>query len=178
MHKMEQAKIDLWVIDAKLKDEKAFEQLFKHFQPAVLRYAYKMKPDQQLAQEATQNSWIKIAKTISRLNDHRAFKSWLFQSVHWQMLDLIRKQKFDKQCVSIDEVDELPNTKKVTEHENTDIVFKALSSLEDIDKQAIHLFYLEEMSVQEISIVLSIPQGTVKSRLNRARNSLKKKVGC
>ena len=94
------------------------------------------------------------------------------------MLDLIRKQKFDKQCVSIDEVDELPNTEKVTEHENTDIVFKALSSLEDIDKQAIHLFYLEEMSVQEISIVLSIPQGTVKSRLNRARNSLKKKVGC
>lgn len=51
----------------------------------------------------------------------------------------------------------------------------ALSRLPNIEKQIIHLFYLDEMKIAEISIVLEIPTGTVKSRLNRARQMLKQK---
>lgn len=170
---MEQAQIDLLVIDAKLGNENAFEQLFHHFQQGLLRYAYKISSDAQVAQEATQNSWIKVTKNLSKLKDPRAFKSWLFQLTHWQVLDLIRKQKIHHKCVDIEDVDELeaPQVKA----ENSELYFQ-LSQLESIDKQAIHLFYLEEMSLQEISIVLSIPIGTVKSRLNRARKALKNKL--
>ena len=173
---MEQAKIDLWVMDAKRGDEKSFEQLFKYYQPSVLRYAYKMKSEQQMAQEATQNSWLKIAKTLPRLKDHRAFKSWLFQSVHWQMLDLIRKQQKDKQSVNLDDIEELPSDDIAFEYQEENAIYSHISQLEPIDKQAIHLFYLEEMSLQEISIVLTVPIGTIKSRLNRARNILKQKL--
>lgn len=170
---MEQAQIDLLVIDAKLGDEHAFEQLFHYFQQGLLRYAYKVSTDSQVAQEAVQNSWIKVTKNLSKLKDPRAFKSWLFQLTHWQVLDLIRKQNIHNKCVNIDDVNELEAPKVKTE--NGELHFQ-LSQLENIDKQAIHLFYLEEMSLQEISIVLSIPIGTVKSRLNRARKILKNKL--
>jgi RNA polymerase sigma-70 factor (ECF subfamily) len=170
---MEQAQIDLLVIDAKLGKDIAFEQLFNYFQQGLLRYAYKVSSDPQIAQEATQNSWIKVTKNLAKLKDPRAFKSWLFQLTHWQVLDLLRKQKIHDQYIDIEEVDELSSAAPV--NENSELYFQ-LSQLENIDKQAIHLFYLEEMSLQEISIVLSIPIGTVKSRLNRARNTLKNKL--
>lgn len=170
---MEQAQIDLLVIDAKLGKDIAFEQLFNYFQQGLLRYAYKVSSDPQIAQEATQNSWIKVTTNLTKLKDPRAFKSWLFQLTHWQVLDLLRKQKIHEQCIDIEEVDEL--TSSAPANENSELYFH-ISQLENIDKQAIHLFYLEEMSLQEISIVLSIPIGTVKSRLNRARNALKNKL--
>lgn len=173
-----QAEIDLWVIDAKLGDEKSFEQLFKHFQQGLLRYAYKIYPDPQMAQEAAQRSWIKIAKNVNRLNDHHAFKSWLFQTLHWQMLDLLRKQKNAPVSLDMEVLDSLPaqTTKSSQVNSQHSELHFHISQLADIDKQAIHLFYLEELSLQEIHIVLNIPIGTIKSRLNRARHVLKNKL--
>jgi len=170
---MNQAQIDLLVLEAQMGDEKAFEKLFKHFQQSSLRYAYKVVADPQIAQEATQNSWIKIAKNLTSLKDPRAFKSWLFRSVRWQVLDLIRKQQSQGTRVSIDEIDELiaPNTES-----KDSVLGDFIEQLGDIDKQMIHLFYLDDLSLIEISNVLSIPVGTVKSRLNKARKGLKQKL--
>jgi RNA polymerase sigma-70 factor (ECF subfamily) len=49
--------------------------------------------------------------------------------------------------------------------------------LPEVERQAIYLFYLEEMSIKELAKVFDVPTGTVKSRLNRARTRLKKLVG-
>ncbi|MGJ8693446.1 MAG: RNA polymerase sigma factor [Thalassotalea sp.] len=171
---MEQAKIDLLVIEAQLGDDKAFEHLFKLFKQSVLHYAYKVSADTQIAQDASQNSWIKVAKNLKSLKDPRAFKSWLFQLTHWQILDLLRKQKKEQNCINLDEA--LEDKTFVFEPPETDQhgeLYFYINQLENIDKQAIHLFYLEQMSLQEISIVLAVPVGTIKSRLNRARNHLK-----
>lgn len=171
---MNQAQIDFLVINAKMGDDKAFEQLFSLFQQSAVRYAFKILNDAQLAQEAAQNSWIKVAKNVAKLNDPRAFKSWLFQLIRWQSLDLLRKQKQLKESVSLEDIDEPATSHTFVQQQSELGAF--IEQLEDIDKQAIHLFYLEEMSILEISNVLSVPVGTVKSRLNRARKTLKSKL--
>lgn len=51
----------------------------------------------------------------------------------------------------------------------------AIDKLPKVEKEIIHLFYLDEMKVAEVAIILGIPTGTVKSRLNRARALLKQK---
>jgi len=170
---MELAQIELLVIDAKQGDKTAFTQLCQHFHPSLLRYSYKLCQDVQLSHDAVQNSWIKITKSIVKIEDPRAFRSWLYQSVRWQTIDLIRKHQRDKQRLSEIDVDELSTEE---DKNNNGPLLTHIAELSDIDKQAIHLFYLDEMSIEEISIVLEVPSGTVKSRLYRARQMLKNKL--
>ena len=169
---MEQAKVELLVMDAKQADEQAFTKLFKHFNPGLLRFAFKICKSEQLAHDAVQNAWIKITKSLKQLHDPRAFKSWAYQATRWQALDLIRRQVKE----NAHQVDEPIESLVQFESEADDVLLHYINQLPDIDKQTIHLFYLEQMSLQEVGVVLEIPIGTVKSRLNRARKLLKDKM--
>lgn len=170
---MEKAQIEILVIDAKQGDEKAFTALCQYFHPALLRFAYKLCSNETLAHDAVQNSWIKITKSLHQLQDPRAFRSWLYQAVRWQTVDLIRKNTKEINMLVDEGIDELVIETNENVNNNEDLSIH-LNKLPDIDKQAIHLFYLEEMSLEEIAIVLDKPIGTIKSRLNRARFTLKK----
>lgn len=171
---MENAQIDLLVIEAKLGDIQAFEQLCRYFHPKLVNFALKLSNNEQLANDAVQNAWLKMTKSIKKLNDPRAFKSWLYKSVRWQTLDLLRNKQHHEKWLEAQELDQIIATK----HDLTESgdLLKHIQQLSSIDQQAIHLFYLEQMTLQEISIVLSIPIGTIKSRLNRARNILRNKL--
>jgi len=194
---MEQAQIDLWVIEAKQGNKTAFSQLCRHFHPNLLRFAFKLCNNEQLAHDAVQNSWLKVTKSIHRIEDPRAFRSWMYQSVRWQTLDLLRKNQRVRDNEISDDIDSFSsinddinsgvnssiNTKKTnnlnrkkSEDLCSSTLLEHIASLSEIDKQAIHLFYLEQMSLQEISIILDVAIGTIKSRLNRARNMLKQKL--
>lgn len=170
---MEQAKIELLVIEMQLGNDSAFKEVFDYFQPLLLRFSYKTCRNEQMAKDAVQNSWLKISKSINKLNDPRTFKSWLYQMVRWQSLDLIKKAKKDP----IDFTDQELNSVDSDQNAETSPSLLALIDLlPDIDRQAIYLFYLEEMTLNEIAIILSTPIGTIKSRLNRARATLKVKI--
>lgn len=120
-----------------------------------------------------QNAWLKIANNLHKLNDPRAFKSWLFKAVRWSVYDLMRAAKRDKETIAndIDVLDIVASTKPES------LALGALiEQLPDIDKQVIHLFYLEEMQLIQIAEVLEVPLGTIKSRLYRARKALQKSV--
>ena len=85
----------------------------------------------------------------------------------------MRAAKRDKDIIEndIDVVDIVASTKS----ESLDIA-SLIEQLPEIDKQVIHLFYLEEMQLTQIAEVLEVPLGTVKSRLFRARKALQKSV--
>jgi len=169
---MEQAKIELLVMDAKQADEQAFTELFQYFNPGLLRFSYKICKNEQLAHDAVQNAWIRITKSLKQLQDPRAFKSWIYQTTRWLTLDLIKYQAKESVLqvdTSIDDLVDIQN-----EYDDTLLLY--INELPEIDKCTIHLFYLEQMSLQEVSLILEIPIGTVKSRLNRARKLLKQKI--
>ena len=173
---MNKAQLELWIIDAQRGCEKSFEQICRHYHPALLRFSYKICNDENVARDAVQNSWLKLTKSIRQLQDPRAFKSWIYRLVRWQTLDLVKKGAKD----FIEFTDEEVTTEVVRpQEENADDAHRlknVMAALSDLDKQAIHLFYLEEMRLAEIAHVLDVPVGTVKSRLNRARNNLKKQL--
>ena len=85
----------------------------------------------------------------------------------------MRAAKRDKETIAndIDVLDIVASTKPES------LALGALiEQLPDIDKQVIHLFYLEEMQLIQIAEVLEVPLGTIKSRLYRARKALQKSV--
>lgn len=169
---MNQAEEDLLVISAQAGNEKAFGYLFRHYHKPLLRFAYGLGRDRQLAQDAVQEAWIRIAGTLRRLDDPRAFRSWIYRAVRWRVLDLLKKPR--EPVVPLDErVTAQPVNTHTQESTEAEELTGMMAKLPGIDRQALHLFYLQEMKIAEIAVVLEIPPGTVKSRLNRARARLR-----
>lgn len=169
---MEQAQIELLVIDMQLGCQQAFNQLCQHFHPSLLRFAFKICANEELALDAVQNAWLKMFSAIKTLNDPRAFKSWIYRAVRWQSLDLLRKKANDKLDFTDQSLTLVDNNQPDDEPSSLLALIELLPS---IDRQALYLFYLEQMTLAEISVVIDVPIGTVKSRLNRARKQLKEK---
>ena len=178
---MLQAEEDLLVLAAQDGNHKAFNFLISHYHKALLRFGYKISSDKELVNDAVQDAWIKSVKNLHKLEDPRAFKSWIYRMVRWQITDLFRQQTHRRELFEVKLDDSFDESTILNEqankydlgHENE--LTKTINRLPQIEKQIIHLFYLDEMKLTEVAMVLEIPLGTVKSRLNRARKLLKQK---
>lgn len=174
---MPTANVELWVLLAQDGDIQAFNNIYQHFNKSLIYFAIKQCANQTVAEEAVQEAWIKLSKSISNINDPKILKSWLFKAVYWRIIDLIRQQQriqnnlqtFEQHMKSEQHLVENTN-------ESTDSLMSLINQLPAIDKDVVHLFYLEDMTLVEISHVLAVPIGTVKSRLNRARHTLKQHI--
>ncbi len=175
---MNQAEHDMLVMDAQQGSRRAFGQLVRHHQQNLLRFAYSLCGESALAQDAVQDAWIKVAKRLRRLDDPRAFRGWIYHSVRWRVVDLQRKSH--RSDLSLEDRASAAHVSETQENDNTrdrrdtrmDLA-SAMDQLPAIEQQALQLFYVSGLTVNEIAVVLKIPSGTVKSRLHRARRLLK-----
>jgi RNA polymerase sigma-70 factor, ECF subfamily len=165
---MLQAEVELLVLSAQQNNSLAMEKLVKHFHPMLLRFAIRLTQNSANSQDIVQEVWIKTAKSIRQIRDPRAFKSWIFRAVRWQAADFFRTHN-NAQTLSANEA----SVKLDEQAVNNQMLSKAINQLNPDDAQVIHLFYLAEMTLQEISHVMEIPVGTVKSKLYRSRAALK-----
>ena len=167
---MEKAEEDLLVLAAQGGDRKAFEHLFAHYHQPLLRFAFRLGQDRQMAADAVQDCWVTLARSLKSLKDPRAFRLWLYRTVRWRLLDLLRAR--GQAPVALDAV-ELRAEPAVSEIATTGQLKAHMAGLGEDDRLTMTLFYLEEMTLAEIAVILEVPLGTVKSRLNRARNQLR-----
>lgn len=166
---------DLLVMAAQGGDTRAFEALFKAYNPALKRFAYRLSSNEQLAVDAVQEAWITLSKTLRRLRDPRGFRIWAYKTVRWRVTDMARG--LPPISEPLDAVPESAATMPNLEPEATSDQLSALmKALSDAERQILALFYLEEMKMTEIAAVLDIPVGTVKSRLSAARGHLREKI--
>lgn len=171
---MHQAEEDLIVLAAQSGNQKAFYYIYQKYYKSLLRYAFKICNDKDLAQDAAQEVWIKFAKGIRKLNDPRALRSWLYRLVRWRTIDLMRiSDRYESNEYLLDN-EKISQSNEESTYSSDDLML-VINRLPSIEKQMIHLFYLDELKVSEIASVLDIPNGTVKSRLNRARKLLRQK---
>ncbi|MCK4850805.1 MAG: RNA polymerase sigma factor [Phycisphaerae bacterium] len=161
----------LLVMDAQDGDAKAMEKLVRRWQKRLWQHAFRMTGDNQAAWDVTQQSWLGIIKGLRKLNDPANFRAWVYRITTNKSIDWIKKRKATKQ-ISLEE-------SQVHQHqgqqEQKDIGLRELLEQLDMRKKAVlSLYYFEQLSISEISIALKIPKGTVKSRLHKAREELKK----
>lgn len=169
---MHQAEIDLLVLAAQDGNAAAFGRLVRHFDAPLRRFAYSVGADAELAHDAVQEAWLTVARSLRRLDDVRAFRSWLFRAVRWKVLDRLRQPASRELPLDAVEAEALLDDREPVVDDG-DGLRTAPRQLPAIDRQALQLFYLQEMSVAEVALALDVPAGTVKSRLNRARKQLK-----
>lgn len=161
---VEQLIDEILVMDCQSGSVKAMEMLVSRWQKRLWRYALNLTGDTEAAWDITQESWLGIIRGLSRLNDPARFRSWAYRIVTNKASDWIRTSKSARQT----SVEELPDEKQ------KDTGVRELLDKLDVRKRVVlNLYYLEQLSISEISMALRIPAGTVKSRLHEARKELK-----
>ncbi|MFC1636588.1 RNA polymerase sigma factor [Planctomycetota bacterium] len=165
---VEQLVDEILVMDCQSGSKKALEKLISRWQKRLWGYAYRLTGDSEAAWDITQESWLGIIKGLRRLHDPARFRSWAYRIVTNKARDWIRKSKASKH-VRIEEI----QGQEVHDQKATGIN-ELMEKLDMRKRSVLSLYHFEQLSVQEISIALNIPKGTVKSRLHTARKELKK----
>lgn len=176
-----------WLIEESRKGNvDAFEELIKDYKKSAYNIALRVLRNVEDAEDASQEALIKIFKSISSFNMESTFKVWMYRIVVNTCIDFKRKKNIN--AVSIDETIDLGSGSElkreipddtnnpdalIDRNYDTQLVNEAINKLEDDFKTIIILRDIKGFSYSEISEILSCSLGTVKSRLSRARKSLK-----
>lgn len=127
--------------------------------------------DDAAARDITQEAWIGIARGIRRLRDPNRFGTWAMRIVHHKCADAIRANIRNREMLcSQSRSDQDREEPSVDRSE----VRRAICLLAPKQREVIMLYYMDDCSVETIALVLGAPVGTVKSRLRRAREQLRK----
>lgn len=170
-------------------DRDAFNELVEKYQSQVVNIAYGMLSDREDAYDAAQEVFVKIYRNIDSFRGKSSLSTWIYRIVSNVCNDMLRKRQRSAVTVSLnktqsdedekdmDIVDEAPMPDELLElDERQRAVRLAISELSDEYREIITFSDIEQLSYQEIADILKCPVGTVKSRLNRARGALRKKL--
>jgi len=166
---------EMLVMRSQKGDQKALAILVKRWHPRLVRFAYHFAGDKDVIQDIVQESWQAILKSLPSLKNPSGFRVWFLRIVRNKSVDWIRKRQRDRQVMehplAMENISQ-EHEEAITENQTT-LVKVALKKLPEDRKIILTMYYLEELSVPEISLVLKISPGTVKSRLFYARKYLK-----
>ena len=168
----QQIEMELLVLAAQSGNEQAYRLLFQRINKGVVMFAAKLCGNSELAADAVQEAWLEVTRDIRKLDDPRAFRSWLYKKVRWRVTDLCKKSS----KLLLEPMPEEATAEPESGVNESSSLSRELRKLPPLEQEMMHLFYVEDMKIKEISQVVMVPEGTVKSRLNRARAMLKAKL--
>lgn len=170
-------------------DRNAFAELVSLYQEKIQRLAFKMLNNKLDTEDIVQETFIRVYLNLNRFDDTQNFSTWIYRIGKNLCIDLLRKKKNvysldaefsedeDANYYSRLQSNEATPEHSVIERETRAQIVKVIDKLSAKYKLVIILYYLQGLSLLEISDKLNLPVTTVKSRLNRGREHLRKKIG-
>lgn len=170
--------------------ELAFRELVRRYERPVFSLVYRMVRDRELAEDLSQDAFIKVLNHIDRYSPEFKFSSWLFKIANNVAIDHLRRRRID--TISMDGS---PNASTAAEVEASTLELGAdqESALDELEakelgssiedaigrlrpeyRSCIMLRHVEGRSYEEIAATLDLPLGTVKTYIHRARHELRK----
>ena len=173
-------------------DAQAFDTLVTRYAPDVYGLLFRITRDKEEASDLTQETFLRALKAISKFRGEADLKTWLFRIAMNQSKNRFRwwKSRKREKTVSIDAPvgdSDTPLSDTISgsfsspeentlHNEREKLLFEKLKELPDIFREAVVLCDIEGMTYEEISTVLEIGMGTVKSRIARGREELRKRL--
>ncbi|KAJ49275.1 RNA polymerase sigma-70 factor (ECF subfamily) [Clostridium tetanomorphum] len=159
------------------------ERLIEEYGNDVLKIAYLYLKSKDKAEDVFQEVFLKVYSNYDKLNNIKSEKSWIVSITINTCKDMLKSSwlkriiflgEKEEECSFICEEDV---EKKVLDKIYRKGVLKKIMDLPDKYKEPILLYYYEEFSTGEISEILKVPEGTIRSRLHRGRQLLKNIIG-
>lgn len=176
------------VVQSKGGDLEAFEQLVMMYQKQIYNLGYRMMGNEEDASDMTQEAFLKAFKSIKKFNLKSSFGTWLYRIAVNLCIDELRKRKRvrlypiahndnaeDRGQQVVADCGDLPE-EVIEKNEVRVKVHRAINRLPEHHRTMIVLKDIQGRSYQEIADMLGINMGTVKSRISRARASLKEEL--
>ena len=165
-------------------DDEAFSILVQKHQKSVHALVWRKIGDFHIAEEITQDTFLRVYKSLATLKDPNLFAGWLYVianrlCINWSEKNTLVMQSLDD--TSIEEIEQSSYTHYISEQRESEvsdrhyeIVQRLLQKLPESERTVVTLYYLGEMTAKEIGKFLGVSVNTIKSRLRRAKKRLRK----
>jgi RNA polymerase sigma factor (sigma-70 family) len=164
---------DLLVVRCQLGEREAFDELIARWHEPLWTYVRRLAASDDSAADVVQDTWLRAVRAIGRLREPGSLRAWLFGIARRALMDRLRV-RYREPTVPLDDHD------AIAEDAADDLDLSALhGELEALplpEREVLVLFYLRELTLQELADITGVPVGTIKSRLFRARNSLRRRL--
>jgi RNA polymerase sigma-70 factor, ECF subfamily len=169
-------------------DQDAFGEIVEIYKNSVYHLCYRMIGNQHEAEDLAQEAFLRAYVNIKSFNQELKFSTWLFRIATNLCIDRIRKKKPDyfldaevSGTEGLTMYSQIPSTTPLPENQLESLelqatVQKEILKLPEKYRSVIVLKYIEELSLNEISEILDLPLGTVKTRIHRGREALRKQL--
>jgi len=166
-------------------DQQAFNRLVALYQKKMYNLALGYVKQEDEARDLTQDIFITVFRQIDKLKEDEKFGAWLYQLAinhcrnryqHLRRRNFFSSQSLDDPDIPLHLTSGETPEKEYEQKNTARQVRKAIASLNPAEKEIILLRDLQGLTYEEISEVLNLPLGTVKSKLNRARLALKNRL--
>ncbi len=172
------------------RDERAFRELIEAHRDRVFNISYRMLSNREEAQDVAQEVFITVFKTIDTFREEAKFSTWLYRVTVNHCKNRIKylSRRHDRDRDELDENTRetngaiatpvrAPQPDRALQGAQTEILLEAaIQTLDEDQRTVVVLRDIEELSIEEICEITGLPDGTVKSRLHRARLALRKKL--
>ena len=164
-------------------DNLAWEAFVRRYQSRVYAVAWHYMRNAEDARDTAQEIFIRLYERLDTFRDEEAFLPWMLRLARNACIDALRRRKARPPAtdVTVDDAIQIPAADPTPEERSEsrssrDLLYRALDRLSESDREILLLKEIQGLKVEQISSLLGIPTGTVKSRCNRARIELATKV--
>ena len=165
---------ELLVLRCKRGHRQALEELVRYWEKRLFYYVRRLVRTEDDAWDVLQHTWMEVFKRIRSLKDPRSLPTWLYRiarnTAYTHLRVKYREQSHLDESANTSEIEARDETFSV---EDAERVHHGLDQIPLIHKEALTLFLLEDLSMDQMAEVLGIPLGTVKSRLYHAKRALR-----
>jgi len=174
------------MLNAGQGDRNAFDELVRRYSSRMVNVAYQVLGDRELAEDVAQETFLRAYKSAARYRQISKFSTWLYTIALNLCRNELRRRKFKTYSLEgMAERDEdskirvdIPDEKTqpdldMERKEAGTLVRQAVEKLPEKFKAPLVLRDIQELTYEEISEILNLPEGTVKSRINRGRMRVK-----
>jgi RNA polymerase sigma-70 factor (ECF subfamily) len=165
-------------------DQQAWEAIVRQHWRKVFNVAYKFVGKHDEAEDLTQDIFLKIFRSLSTFDRRANFQTWLISVSRNLCIDHYRSVRKERETIDrdVDPGDLSPTSHEVSpyvaleQRDRVVLLREALETLPETLRTAVLLRDIQELSYQEIATQLRLPEGTVKSRINRGRTELARQI--
>lgn len=166
-------------------DRASYDSLVHKYQTRAYQYAYRLSPNQDEACDLVADAFVRVYTALPNFRGQSSFGTWLYRIITNCYLDARKKDKsklhvpldlpgehgteFERPLIDATQRPDVDAERNEREH----VVQSALEHIPEYQKAMLLMYHVENLSYEEIAEALDLPLGTVKSRLNRARLSLR-----
>lgn len=170
----EMLQCELLVVRLKRGDQSAFTSIVQMWERPLFYYLRRLVPSEADVWDLLQEIWLKVFRSIGKLRDHRTLPAFLYTTARNTALSHLRKRGLEEKAITPS--DELVESSgdEIAAFDNVEQVHHALDQLPLPQREALTLYFLQDLSLDEIAAVLAAPLGTVKSRLHYGKLAIRR----